>query len=127
MLVADGGVSPAQGRNRSGPTAVVKSVAKLDHLEARNGALLNLRFDPQSVRGEQGTRNLAALVRSFFALGGQHVQFSVVGADVLRDAQENPDNHRGLLVRVAGFSVFFTSIDRTLQDDIIARTAHGFG
>jgi formate C-acetyltransferase len=126
MLVADGGVSPAQGRDRSGPTAVIRSVARLDHLEARNGALLNLRFDPRSVRGEQGTRNLAALVRSFFDLGGQHVQFSVVGADALRDAQENPENHRGLLVRVAGFSVFFTSIDRTLQDDIIARTAHRF-
>jgi formate C-acetyltransferase len=126
-LVADGGVSPAQGRDRSGPTAVIRSVARLDHQEARNGTLLNLKFDPQSVLGEEGTRNLAALVRSLFALGGQHVQFSVVGAEALRDAQRHPDKHAGLLVRVAGFSVFFTAVDRTLQDDIIARTAHRFG
>ncbi len=124
MLLADGGISPAQGRDRRGPTAVVKSAAKLDHLESSNGTLLNIKLSPQSVAGETGLENLAALIRTYFQLGGQHVQFNIVSSDVLREAQAHPEEHRDLVVRVAGFSVLFTTIDRVLQEDIIERTEH---
>jgi formate C-acetyltransferase len=124
MLLADGGISPAQGRDRRGPTAVIRSAAKLDHREASNGTLLNLKLSPESVAGEAGLENLAALIRTYFQLGGQHVQFNVIDSAVLRDAQAHPEQYRDLVVRVAGFSVLFTSIDRVLQEDIIERTVH---
>jgi formate C-acetyltransferase len=126
MLLADGGISPAQGRDRNGPTATIRSAARLDQSEASNGALLNIKLHPEAVSGEKGTDALVSLVETYFNLGGQHIQFNVVGADVLRDAQENPDNYRNLVVRVAGFSVFFTAIDNVLQNDIIERTEHIF-
>jgi pyruvate formate-lyase/glycerol dehydratase family glycyl radical enzyme len=124
MLLADGGVSPAQGRDKHGPTAVIKSVAKLDHLLAHNGTLLNVKFTPTAVAGDAGTENVLALIRTFFQQGGQHIQFNVVSAETLRDAQTHPENYGNLVIRVAGFSVFFTTIDRVLQEDIIARTEH---
>jgi len=124
MLLADGGISPAQGRDRHGPTGVIKSAAKLDHLASSNGTLLNIKLSPQSVAGEAGLRNLIALIRTYFQLGGQHVQFNVIDSAVLRDAQAHPEAHRDLIVRVAGFSVLFTTIDRVLQEDIIERTEH---
>ncbi len=124
MLLADGGISPAQGRDRRGPTAVIRSAAKLDHREASNGTLLNIKLSPESVAGEAGLENLAALIRTYFQLGGQHVQFNVIDSAVLRDAQAHPEQYRDLVVRVAGFSVLFTSIDRVLQEDIIERTVH---
>jgi pyruvate-formate lyase len=123
-LLADGGISPAQGRDRSGPTAVIRSAARLDQREASNGALLNLKLNRNSVAGAEGTGRLIALVSGYFRLGGQHVQFNVVDADTLRDAQVHPEDHPDLLVRVAGFSVLFATIDKILQDDIIARTEH---
>jgi formate C-acetyltransferase len=121
-LVSDGGVSPAQGRDVCGATAVIKSVARLDHTKATNGALLNIKFHPSAVQGEKGIQILSALVNSYFNMGGQHVQFNVVSSEVLRDAQKNPDNYRDLVVRVAGFSVLYTALDRVLQNDIIERT-----
>jgi formate C-acetyltransferase len=124
MLLADGGISPAQGRDRRGPTAVIRSAARLDHREASNGTLLNIKLNPQSVAGEAGLENLAALVRTYFDLGGQHIQFNVINSAVLRDAQRHPERHRDLVVRVAGFSVLFTTIDPVLQEDIIERTEH---
>jgi formate C-acetyltransferase len=124
MLLADGGISPAQGRDRRGPTAVIRSAAKLDHREASNGTLLNIKLSPESVAGEAGLENLAALIRTYFQLGGQHVQFNVINSAVLRDAQAHPEQYRDLVVRVAGFSVLFTSIDRVLQEDIIERSVH---
>jgi pyruvate-formate lyase len=124
MLLADGGISPAQGRDRRGPTAVIRSAARLDHREASNGTLLNIKLSPQSVAGESGLDNLAALVRTYFQLGGQHVQFNVINSTMLREAQRHPEQHRDLVVRVAGFSVLFTTIDRVLQEDIIERTEH---
>jgi pyruvate formate-lyase/glycerol dehydratase family glycyl radical enzyme len=124
MLLADGGISPAQGRDRKGPTAVIRSAAKLDHREASNGTLLNLKLSPDSVAGEAGLGNLTALIRTYFQLGGQHVQFNVVDSALLREAQRHPERHRDLVVRVAGFSVLFTSIDPVLQEDIIERTEH---
>jgi pyruvate-formate lyase len=122
MLLADGGISPAQGRDRHGPTAVIRSAARLDHREASNGTLLNVKLSPQSAAGEAGLENLAAL--TYFDLGGQHVQFNVINTAVLRDAQRHPERHRDLVVRVAGFSVLFTTIDPVLQEDIIERTEH---
>ena len=124
MLLADGGISPAQGRDRRGPTAVIRSAARLDHREASNGTLLNIKLSPQSVAGESGLDNLAALIRTYFQLGGQHVQFNVINSAILREAQRHPEQHRDLDVRVAGVSVLFTTIDRVLQEDIIERTEH---
>jgi formate C-acetyltransferase len=96
----------------------------LDHREASNGTLLNIKLSPQSVAGEAGLDTLSALIRAYFQLGGQHVQFNIISSAVLRDAQQHPEQHRDLVVRVAGFSVLFTTIDRVLQEDIIERTEH---
>ena len=126
MLLADGGISPAQGRDRKGPTATIRSAARLDQPEASNGALLNIKLHPGAVAGKNGTDALVSLIETYFTLGGQHIQFNVVGADVLKDAQAHPDNYSSLVVRVAGFSVFFTAIDKVLQNDIIERTEHTF-
>ncbi|MGD0265803.1 MAG: pyruvate formate lyase family protein [Candidatus Methylomirabilota bacterium] len=126
MLLADGGVSPAQGRDKHGPTAVLKSVAKLDHRMAHNGTLLNVKFHPSAIAGDAGTGNLLALVRTFFQLNGQHIQFNVVSTETLRDAQAHPERYADLVIRVAGFSVFFTTVDKVLQEDIIARTEHQY-
>ncbi len=123
-LLADGGISPAQGRDRCGPTAVIRSAARLDHLEASNGALLNVKLSPASVVGEGGTDNLVALIKSYFKMGGQHVQFNIINSETLRDAQLHPEDYPNLVVRVAGFSVPFTAIDKILQNDIIERTEH---
>jgi formate C-acetyltransferase len=123
-LLADGGISPAQGRDRRGPTAVIRSAARLDQREASNGALLNIKLSRDSVAGDEGAERLLGLVRGYFHLGGQHIQFNVVDTQTLRDAQAHPDRYPNLLVRVAGFSVLFTGIDRVLQEDIIARTEH---
>ena len=124
MLVSDGGVSPAQGRDINGPTASMLSVAHLNHKEATNGALLNEKFHPSAVKGEEGLNNLISLTDAFFRMGAQHVQYNIVDSKVLRDAQEHPENYRDLVVRVAGFSVLFTTLDRVLQNDIIERTEH---
>ena len=121
-LLADGGCSPAQGRDRRGPTAVMRSVAKIDHFAIPNGTLLNIKLHPTLVETEKGMENLIALIESYFAMKGQHVQFNVVSAETLRKAQKDPERHRDLVVRVAGFSVYFTTIDGVLQEDIIRRT-----
>jgi len=115
------GISPVQGADRRGPTAVMRSAAAMDHVKT-GGTLLNMKFSPSALAGEDGLDRLAALVRGYFALGGHHVQFNVVDAAVLRAAQERPEAHRGLLVRVAGYSDFFCDLSRELQDEIIART-----
>ena len=120
------GVSPVSGRDSTGPTAAVNSVAYLDHHIASNGTLFNQKFHPSALEGDSGLSNLAALVRSFFDQKGLHVQFNVVGREKLLDAQENPGKYRDLVVRVAGYSAHFTSLDRSIQDDIIARTEHCF-
>jgi formate C-acetyltransferase len=117
------GTSPAQGADRHGPTAVCRSLGKLDQVKS-GGTLLNQRFLPGVLEGETGLNALAALVRGYFRQGGHHVQFNVVGTDTLRDAQVHPDRYRDLLVRVAGYSDYFVDIGRDLQDEIISRTAH---
>ncbi len=117
------GVSPVQGADQRGPTAVFKSVAKMDHVRT-GGTLLNLKLTPQCLEGEVGLTKFVQLVRSYFRLGGHHVQFNVVDAATLRDAKANPEKHRNLIVRVAGYSDYFCDLTGTLQDEIITRTEH---
>ena len=114
------GISPTQGADVKGPTAVFKSAARIDHSRT-GGTLLNMKFSPQVLAGD-GIVHLAALVRSYFSLDGHHVQFNVVDADTLRAAQEDPEAYRNLIVRVAGYSDYFVDVGRALQDEIISRT-----
>jgi formate C-acetyltransferase len=120
------GISPTQGMDRQGPTAVIQSAAKMDHLRT-GGTLLNMKFVPQMLEGEGGIEKLASLIRTYFRLGGHHIQFNVVSAETLRDAQERPQEHRDLIVRVAGYSDYFCDLGRVLQDEIIARTEQSDG
>jgi formate C-acetyltransferase len=117
------GISPVQGADRHGPTAVIKSAAKMDHLRT-GGTLLNQKFTPELLRGEEGLNKIAQLVRSYFRLDGHHIQFNVVTAATLRAAQADPGKYRDLIVRVAGYSDYFCDLTRALQDEIIARTEH---
>ena len=117
------GISPVQGTDRGGPTAVLRSAAKMDHART-GGTLLNLKFSPEVVAGEEGLARLAQLVRAYFRLDGHHIQFNVVTAETLRDAQARPEAYRDLIVRVAGYSDYFCDLTRPLQDEIIARTEH---
>jgi pyruvate formate-lyase/glycerol dehydratase family glycyl radical enzyme len=116
------GTSPAHGADRYGPTAVCRSLGKMDQVKS-GGTLLNQRFLPQLLEGDTGIDRLADLVRTYFRLGGHHIQFNVVGTETLRDAQAHPDQYRDLLVRVAGYSDYFVDIGKDLQEEIIARTA----
>ena len=118
------GISPVQRADRHGPTAVIKSAAKMDQVKT-GGTLLNMKLSPSLLAGEEGISRVAQLVRSYFRMDGHHVQFNVVGVDTLRTAQANPEAHRGLIVRVAGYSDYFCDLSRELQDEIIARTEHG--
>jgi formate C-acetyltransferase len=117
------GISPVQGADRRGPTAVIKSAARMDHLKT-GGTLLNMKLAPALLRDERGIDQLAHLVRSYFRLDGHHIQFNVVTADTLRQAQANPADHRDLIVRVAGYSDYFCDLSPALQEEIIARTEH---
>jgi formate C-acetyltransferase len=117
------GISPAQGADRHGPTAVLRSAAKMDHIKT-GGTLLNMKFSPALLAGESGIDHLHSLVRSFFKLDGHHLQFNVVTAATLRDAIANPAAHRDLIVRVAGYSDYFCDLSEALQEEIIRRTEH---
>jgi trans-4-hydroxy-L-proline dehydratase len=117
------GISPVQGADRAGPTAVLRSAAKMDQVRT-GGTLLNQKFTPGLVEGEKGLETLTRLVRSYFTMGGHHIQFNVVGAETLRAAQQQPDLHRDLIVRVAGYSDYFCDLGKALQDEIIERTEH---
>ena len=122
--LADGGLSPSAGRDRSGPTAVLRSVGKLNLELASNGTLLNMKFSPTFFEGERALQRFVALLRSFCALRIPHVQFNVVSAETLRQAQARPGEYRNLVVRVAGYSAYFGELDRDLQNEIIRRTAY---
>ncbi len=122
--LADGGLSPMIGRDLHGPTAVLKSVSKLDHLRSINGSLLNLKLSPDTLADAAGMRKFMALLRAFVTLKIQHVQFNVISRSALRQAQADPKSHGHLLVRVAGYSAFFVDLDQRLQDDIIERAEH---
>ncbi|MGE5484148.1 MAG: trans-4-hydroxy-L-proline dehydratase [Ignavibacteriales bacterium] len=117
------GISPVQGSDRRGPTAVIKSASKMDHVRT-GGTLLNQKFTPQLLEGEEGIERLANLVRTYFRLDGHHIQFNVVGVETLRAAQKEPEKYRDLIVRVAGYSDYFCDLGKSLQDEIIARTEH---
>ena len=119
--VADG-VGPMSGRDIKGPTATANSVSRLDLGDASNGTLLNQKFHPSALTGEQGLEKFVAYLRAFFDRKGMHVQYNVVSREVLLDAQKHPENYKTLVVRVAGYSALFTTLSRSLQDDIINRT-----
>ena len=123
--VADG-VSPSAGKDMNGPTAAANSVSKLDHYIASNGTLFNQKFHPSALSGRNGLENFVGLVRSFFDQKGSHMQFNVVSRETLIEAQQNPEKYKHLVVRVAGYSALFTTLSRSLQDDIIKRTEQGF-
>jgi trans-4-hydroxy-L-proline dehydratase len=117
------GVSPVQGADRKGPTAVVKSASKIDHIRT-GGTLLNQKFAPELLEDENGLQKLASLIRTYFKLDGHHIQFNVVNSGTLRDAQKYPEKYGDLLVRVAGYSDYFVNLSTELQDEIIKRTEH---
>jgi len=116
--------SPMMGRDISGPTATVKSVAAWDQVNFYDGALFNLRFDPRGVKGEKGLEIIEGVIKTYFEEGGQHIQINVVDNETLKKAQQDPESYRGLVVRVAGYMAYFTELDRDAQDAIIDRTAH---
>jgi len=115
------GTSPSHGADTHGPTSVIKSLGKLDQTKS-GGTLLNVRFVPSLLRRDEDLRKLAALIRTYFAMGGHHIQFNIVDTETLLDAQRNPDNYKDLLVRVAGYSDYFNDMTTQLQNEIIART-----
>lgn len=119
------GISPEKGADVNGPTAVIKSCAKMDH-ESTGGTLLNQKFTPSSIAGETGIRNVSALVRAYFELKGHHIQFNVVDRATLIEAQKHPHENRDLIVRVAGYSDYFNNLEKALQDEIIERTEQAF-
>jgi len=119
--LAEGGISPYQGRNVSGPTATLMSVAKLDHIKMTNGSVLNMRFNPDALKDQVKMRKFATLLRTYLEAGGFFVQFNIVSTGMLKEAQKYPDKHRDLLVRVSTYSAYFVELSADLQNDIIAR------
>ena len=117
------GVSPVQGVDRHGPTAALRSVAKMDHVRT-GGTLLNQKLTPNLLASDVGLDKFVQLVRSYFRMDGHHIQFNVVDAATLRAAQAEPENYRDLIVRVAGYSDYFCDLSKALQDEIIGRTEH---
>jgi pyruvate formate-lyase/glycerol dehydratase family glycyl radical enzyme len=117
------GISPVQGMDINGPTSVIKSAGKIDHLRT-GGTLLNQKFSPKFFSNNSGITNLAHLIRSYFKMGGHHIQFNVVSANTLRAAQEHPEEYQNLIVRVAGYSDYYNNLGKILQDEIIRRTEH---
>jgi formate C-acetyltransferase len=118
------GCSPAQGTDVNGPTAAVKSVGNLEHLNLAQGTIFNMKMHPAAFDTNAGMRKWASLVRTYFDLGGWEIQFNVVDAETLKAAQENPEEYKDLVVRVVGYSAFFVELDKSVQDDIISRTEH---
>ena len=114
------GISPVQGMDRQGPTAVINSLGRIDHGSCA-GTLVNMKFNPQALKGRENLQKFTALIRSYFDLGGHHLQFNVINRETLLEAQENPEKHRSLLVRVAGYSDYFVTLSREVQDEIISR------
>jgi len=118
------GISPVQGADIEGPTAVIKSAARIDHIKT-GGTLLNQKFSPDFFNTQANIVKLGKLIRAYFRMDGHHIQFNVVDAETLKDAQENPENYRDLIVRVAGYSDYFNDLGEDLQNEIISRTEHG--
>ncbi|MPW25671.1 formate C-acetyltransferase [Alkalibaculum sp. M08DMB] len=123
--LADGGLSPMVGRDKNGPTSVLKSVSKLDNYLTTNGSLLNVKFSPSVLDGVEGLRKFVNYLQGFMRLKIQHIQFNIVSAKTLKDAQKNPLKYKDLVIRVAGYSAIFVELNKAIQDDIINRTEHG--
>ena len=123
--LGDGGISPKHGMDTHGPTAAARSVAKVLHTQALNGVNYNMKFLPSVLKTEEDRQKLVDLIRTYFDLGGMHIQFNILTREKLLDAQAHPDRHRSLVVRVAGYSAFFVELDKDIQDEIISRTVHG--
>lgn len=122
--LADGGLSPMAGRDVEGPTAVLKSVSKLDNYLTTNGSLLNIKLNPSALEGSAGINQFIGYLNGFMRLKIQHVQFNIVSADTLKKAQKYPEQYKSLVIRVAGYSAIFTDLNKSIQDDIISRTEH---
>ncbi len=125
VSLADGSVSPCQGSDVIGPTAVLNSAGKINQLPVL-GSLLNMKFHPSALEDRGGLRKLIVLIKTYMDMGGHHVQFNVVSGDTLKDAQLHPQKHRDLIVRVAGFSAYFVQLDPKVQNEIIKRTEFRF-
>lgn len=119
------GISPEKGADVNGPTAVIQSAAKMDHLQT-GGTLLNQKFAPDVLKGEEGLEQMANLIRTYFNMDGHHIQFNVIDRQTLIDAQLHPQEHADLIVRVAGYSDHFRNLSKALQDEIIERTEQRF-
>ena len=122
--LADGGLSPMVGRDQEGPTAVLKTVSKLDNRLTTNGSLLNVKFNPSSLETREGLKKFIGYIKAFVKLKVQHIQFNIVSANLLRQAQKNPENYKDLVIRVAGYSAIFVDLNEDIQNDIINRTEH---
>jgi formate C-acetyltransferase len=117
--------SPSQGSDVNGPTATIKSVANLEHVNLVQGTIFNMKMHPGPLETSAGMSKWANLIRTYFDLGGWEIQFNVVGAETLREAQKHPEDYKDLVVRVVGYSAFFVELEKVVQDDIIRRTEHG--
>ncbi|MEM3580267.1 MAG: pyruvate formate lyase family protein, partial [Candidatus Bathyarchaeia archaeon] len=124
-VLADGGSSPMRGRDVNGPTAVIKSASKINQSRFQS-VLMNMKFHPSALSSTEDLRKLAFLIKTYFNLGGKHVQFNVVSKETLIDAQKHPENYRDLIVRVAGYSAYFVELSKSIQDEVIKRTEHSF-
>ena len=116
------GISQPQGMDTNGPTAILVSVSKINQKEYPNGTLLNMKFSPSCLQGEEGITKLTQLIQTYFDMGGMEMQINVIGVDTLKAAQKNPDEYKDLVVRVAGFSAYFVELHITGQNDLISRT-----
>ena len=123
--LADGGLSPMFGRDIFGPTAVLKSLSKLDNVLLTNGSLLNVKLSPSAVKTEEGINKFVNFIYAYMKLKLTHIQFNVIGVETLKKAQVEPEKYGNLVVRVAGYSAFFSELNKKIQDDIIHRTEHG--
>ena len=121
--LADGAMSAMRGRDVHGPTALLKSALKINQ-KPYLATLLNMKFHPSALKTEDDLKKVSALIKTYFSLGGKHVQFNVASRDTLLDAQKHPENYRDLIVRVAGYSAYFVSLGKSIQDEIIGRTEY---
>jgi pyruvate-formate lyase len=118
------GCSPSQGTDVNGPTASIKSVANLEHINLSQGTIFNMKMHPTALETKAGMLKWTNLVRTYFDLGGWEIQFNVVSGETLKEAQKKPDDYKDLVVRVVGYSAYFVELEKTVQDDIISRTEH---
>ena len=123
-LTADGNLSPVQGADTHGPTAVLLSATKINHTEYAMTTVLNMKIMPSLLQSRSGMRNLLALIKTYFERGGWHIQFNMIDPEVLLAAKADPQEYRQLVVRVAGYSAYFVELSPKIQDEIIGRTLH---